>query len=565
MPTEDGQWMARLKKGLRGILSSKISLREAESIHGITRRTFKRYIAHYNLVKPLEVRFVEKIEPGAPPYLNASSLTVLTLFGHALDSLDLQLTFETWREKIFAIKKEQHDECGPSTPISAPCDHTVHDIIEKLKLPRKFIREGPSIDALRESKATPKYLCDYFDKLEEVFQDEKITPDRIWNCDEVGIQLSDMKLHVYSTKKTVRRNLCTDHLTAHLTVSAEGKVLPLFLIFPGECNADIPESITNHPDVWSATSPNGWMDEERFQAYMLLYIRKINELREKTKSTCSHILLLDGHSSRYNIDTLWTAAVNRIIVFFGPSQLTNCWQANDSGTNKKWKDNIKKELGPKLEAKVPILPADLADMVQKAIQYDDIPRTIQNSFRHVGVWPTDRSVIERMIKDEKPTLSKLDEEIQKAIPIVVDHVLKINSIRENYEKEREKSKETKKKRKRTFDTSFACIGTASDRMAMLSLNKEEAEVRKLKVEPLRSAMMEKMGFPAEQLKNGQKWKTKDELLDLVEVYYSGKVSELNETISGLLEKELSRFPSVTPCATLDLGPSTPSKRSRTQK
>ena len=82
------------------------------------------------------------------------------------------------------------------------------------------------------------------------------------------------------------------------------------------------------------------MDEKHYQAYLLLYIQKIKEIWEKSGSTDSVVLLLDGHSLWYNVDTLWTAAVNQIIVFFGPSQLTNCWQANYLGTNKKWKDNL---------------------------------------------------------------------------------------------------------------------------------------------------------------------------------------------------------------------------------
>ena len=59
------------------------------------------------------------------------------------------------------------------------------------------------------------YLGDYFNKLEDLFSKEKITPERIWNCDEVGVQLSDMSVHVYSTKKMIRRDLSYDHLTAH--------------------------------------------------------------------------------------------------------------------------------------------------------------------------------------------------------------------------------------------------------------------------------------------------------------------------------------------------------------
>jgi hypothetical protein len=97
-------------------------------------------------------------------------------------------------------------------------------------------------------------------------------------------------------------------------------------------------------------------------------------------------------------------------------------------------------------------------------------------------------------------------------------------------------KETKKKQCRTFETSFACIGTSANCLAMLVLSKEESEVRQLNVEPLWKAMMEQMAFPDKQLINGQKWKTKQELLTLVETYYVEKVKELNHTIEEILEK-----------------------------
>ena len=89
-----------------------------------------------------------------------------------------------------------------------------------------------------------------------------------------------------------------------------------------------------------------------------------------------------------------------------------------------------------------------------------------------------------MIRDEKPTLSNLSNEIQEAIPLVVDHVLKINEVRQTFERNKEKEKEGKKNQKHTFDTSFTCIGSSADRMTMLALNKEESQVEKLKVIPL---------------------------------------------------------------------------------
>jgi hypothetical protein len=51
-----------------------------------------------------------------------------------------------------------------------PDKNTIRKYLTKLDIPIKTAREGPGVDALRESKATNKYLGDYFDKLEEVCQ-----------------------------------------------------------------------------------------------------------------------------------------------------------------------------------------------------------------------------------------------------------------------------------------------------------------------------------------------------------------------------------------------------------
>jgi hypothetical protein len=73
----------------------------------------------------------------------------------------------------------QPKECdihGHSPPDNPPCDNTVRGLLQKLKLPWKKVQEGPSINALHESKANETYLCDYFEKLEDLFKKEKATP-----------------------------------------------------------------------------------------------------------------------------------------------------------------------------------------------------------------------------------------------------------------------------------------------------------------------------------------------------------------------------------------------------
>ena len=148
---------------------------------------------------------------------------------------------------------------------------TVRSIIQKLKLPRKSVGKCPLLMLCEKPRPIPCiYVITSIDS--SIFNAKKSHLIRSGIVMRSVSSLSDMNLHMYSMKKTIRRNLCTDHLTAHLTISASGNIMPLYLIFPGEGIADIPESVSSSSETWSNWSPNGWMDEERFQAYMLLYI-----------------------------------------------------------------------------------------------------------------------------------------------------------------------------------------------------------------------------------------------------------------------------------------------------
>ncbi len=106
---------------------------------------------------------------------------------------------------------------------------------------------------------------------------------------------------------------------------------------------------------------------------------------------------------------------------------------------------MRNELAPKIEAKLPILTSDLGNMIVNAICTEDIPKVIHNSFRHVGIWPLDRSVIERMVKDEKACHSSLSHEIQEAIPMVIELVMKIDEICQISAQEKGKDERNKKK------------------------------------------------------------------------------------------------------------------------
>jgi len=111
------KWEGRLKKGLRGILRKELTIHQASSKFGINQRTYKYYIAYLGLEKASEVHFVEKIVTGAVSYLIIKSQ--LTSH-HVLNSLDYQLTFETWRTKFFDLKKRECEVHGVPHPNNPP-------------------------------------------------------------------------------------------------------------------------------------------------------------------------------------------------------------------------------------------------------------------------------------------------------------------------------------------------------------------------------------------------------------------------------------------------------------
>ena len=66
------------------------------------------------------------------------------------------------------------------------------------------------------------------------------------------------------------------------------------------------------------------MDEERFQAWMLRFIDFIKRKKKESEEDDYTLLIVDGHNSHLNPHTIFTAAINRVIEFIGPSNLTHC-------------------------------------------------------------------------------------------------------------------------------------------------------------------------------------------------------------------------------------------------
>ena len=360
-----------------------------------------------------------------------------------------------------------------------------------------------------------------------------------WGADEVGVRISNMKVKFATTRKTIRSNLSHDHITIMITSNVLGMIAPGYFLFPGTDIFAIPKVIAEREDQWSNVSPNGYMDEERFQYWMGHFLAFIKKNQNNDENNDFKLLIVDGHNSRLNPSIIFTAALNRLIVFVGPSNLTNCWQAHDSGVNKKFKDLIKPQLASFLELKQPMTLADIAKWCIQALG-DELKPSIVNSWKHVGIYPLDRSRIEQMIKNEMPDQALLkNPAFQAGVDLAFEKMEELDHLSGLKRKMDEAEKEARKKPK-NFDTNFAATLTAPDRIVYLMERKEKARIQKLKVKPLRAEMITKLGLTDEQLKQpkSKKYRTKKELQSMVdqhfEVKHNGWVEKVKTQIHNVV-------------------------------
>ena len=340
-----------------------------------------------------------------------------------------------------------------------------------------------------------------------------------------------------------------------ITTNTQGIIFPPYLLFGGSDISAVPMDILERRiDVDGNFTPTGWMTEEAFIVWLLKFIQRLNEMRSE-KENC--LLILDGHSTHISESALYTAALNHVVILIGPSQLTNAWQANDQLTNKTLKKLVKQNITPLLEMGESPSKNDLTLALLKACHNPLMMTAIKKSFKKVGVHPVDRNRINAMIREQNPdenilldtpglkaVLTWTEERMSK-----FDHLL--GEKRKHEEDQKSIEKAAKKRKTGRLDTSFAVVASTSDAIAILQKNKAFSEMKKMKVKDLREKMLQ-MGYTANFLRkeNSHCFKTKEDLLAILESSLEEQVSRHKDTIQEELNQKLMQPPPFEPVATV---------------
>jgi hypothetical protein len=201
---------------------------------------------------------------------------------------------------------------------------------------RRFMQRWPDLvlrkgDALAQSRANAvnaANLSQYYSILEETLKKHKLydCPSRIYNMDESGMPLDHKLAKVIAQKGAKKVHSRTSGNKAQITIlacaNAAGNVVPPMVIFEGKrLNPEWTKGEVS--DTLYGMSDKGWTDMELFSHWMKdLFIPNIPPARPV-------LLLLDGHSSHYEPDTIRLAAEEGVVILCLPPHTTHVSQPLD--------------------------------------------------------------------------------------------------------------------------------------------------------------------------------------------------------------------------------------------
>ena len=257
---------------------------------------------------------------------------------------------------------------------------------------------------------------------------------------------------------TSRKNIRTEigeleHITLMLTTNAAGSVVLPYFLFPAEVLSSAPLSTVDDEEVISSAKNNAYMDQQLFQEWLIHFINFV----KKRDPNGPHLLILDGHNSRIDVDTLVTAAVHGIFILCLPSHLTHLLQPNDANFNWKFKDLLGKSIctlittGKRLT--YPLLSRFIYDVLKKV----ELEVSVRASFRKTGVFPFDDSRVLKLLESEKPT-NPLSKRAQGVFAVIQD-CMEEREIATKFLSEVEKRALSTTSRKRFFSSKSAQILT----------------------------------------------------------------------------------------------------------
>jgi hypothetical protein len=166
--------------------------------------------------------------------------------------------------------------------------------------------------------------------LGNIYDEHKLAPDRIYNCDETGISIvpkTKSKIIAKRGRKQVGAITSAERgttITVEICFRASGQYMPPMMVFPRK-RIDPQLMLNAAPGSWRVCSDSGWMTTEIFSGWFKKFVEFCGTTIERPV-----LLLLDGHSTHtQNIDLINEARSHGVIILCFPPHTTHRLQVAD--------------------------------------------------------------------------------------------------------------------------------------------------------------------------------------------------------------------------------------------
>ena len=355
--------------------SSNVSANRAADLHGVPRSTLK---------DRLRGRVVHGTKPGPRPYLDTAEESELVdyLFESA------KAGYGKTRQQVKGIAEKVANSKGvlKSKHIS---DGWWRRFLTRQ--PKLALRRGDTTAHVRMDAINRENIQNYYDLLKDVLDEHNLMdhPVQIYNMDETGVPFDPRPPKVVAPKGLrYRSSGKKGQVTVVACASATGQAIPPYVIFdakqlnPAWFKGEV-------PGTRYGLSDSGWIDRELFHLWL-------------SKHFLTHaignrplLLLLDGHSSHYEPETIRFAKENDIIVFCLPPHTTHEAQPLDCSLFRPLKSAWTRSCHEfhQQNPGMVITKFNCSEIFCKAWMKTVTPETICSGFRTAGVYPYNPNAI----------------------------------------------------------------------------------------------------------------------------------------------------------------------------
>ena len=256
------------------------------------------------------------------------------------------------------------------------------------------LRTPATLSISRARASSRETIDNYFNVLEEILKEAGLTdsPSLIFNMDETGFPLDPRPIK--TIHKRGERNPYSvssgskSQVTVVACVSASGQSIPPFIVWKRK-TMTLELAFGELPGSRYGFSENGWMQSNLFNSWF----RK--QFISHAPASRPLILLLDGHSSHLNPDTIKFAAEKGVILFALPPNTTHLTQPLDKGVFGPFKSHWKRVCHD-FQISHPgqvVNEYNFVSLLSKAWLESMTTANIIAGFQTTGIFPLDRDAI----------------------------------------------------------------------------------------------------------------------------------------------------------------------------